>query len=102
MSARGPRSVVSEHQPGLELATHATQRRRGEHAFRRAALPHIDVHARDVGLGRGDDAGHVAVGDELYRSADAADAGDDLLVTRAIENKRADAFRLYALRLWPA
>src|SRR3546814_1016683 len=33
--------VVAEHQPALELPTDAAQRRRGEHAFGVAALPHV-------------------------------------------------------------
>ena len=41
--------VVAEHQPRLQLAADAAQRRRGQHAFGRAALADIDVDAGGSG-----------------------------------------------------
>ena len=38
--------LVLEHQAALHLAADAAQRRRRQHAFRRAARAHVDVDAR--------------------------------------------------------
>src|SRR3546814_11229394 len=52
--------VVAEHQAALELAADAAQRRRGEHALRRAAGAHVDVDAAFLAARR-HHAGNVAV-----------------------------------------
>src|SRR6185312_8412867 len=93
-----PLVIVTEREARLELAADTAQRRRGEHAFGRTPLPHIDIHTGDLRLGGGDDAGHVAIGNKLNRCAGSADAGDDLLVTGPVENQRADVLRLDVLR----
>ena len=72
LSARRALVVVAEHQPRLELAADAAQRRRRQHAFGRAALADIDVDAGRLGIGRGDHARDVAVGDQLHGRAHAS------------------------------
>src|SRR5882672_4972786 len=91
--------IVAEDQTRLELAADAAQRRSGEHAFGRPALPEIDIDTGRLGFGRGDDAGDVAIGDELDGGAGGSDALDDLLVPRPVEHQRSDALRLHALGL---
>ena len=68
----GPLVGVAEHQAALELAADALQRRAGQHALRRAALPDIEVDA-GLGVGGVHHAGHVAVGDQIDPRADRAE-----------------------------
>ena len=60
----GPLVGVAEHQPALELAADAFQRRAGQHPLRRAALADIEVDA-GLRIGGVDHPGHVAVGDQV-------------------------------------
>ena len=78
--------VGVEHQPALHLPADAAQRRRRQHAFRRAADAEIDVDAGARRIGGVNDAGDVAVGDELHRGAGLAHAGDQFGVARAVED----------------
>ncbi len=75
-----------EDQPALHLAADAAQRRRRQHALRRAADAEIDVDAGIAGIGGVDHAGDVAVGDQLHRGAGLAHAGDQVGVARAVED----------------
>src|SRR5262245_43761943 len=43
LSRAGPLLVAPEHEPPLDRAAEASQRGRGEHAFRRAARAHQDI-----------------------------------------------------------
>ena len=79
--------VVAEQQAALHLAADAAQRCGGEHALGRAAGANVDVDA-GFGVGDGDDAGDVAVGDQLDGAAKRAQLGDDAGVTRRGRGRR--------------
>jgi len=53
-----------------------------EHAFRSAADPEIDVDPGGLGVGRMDDAGDIAVGDETHRGTRFAHGGDEVAAWR--------------------
>ena len=80
-----PLVVLAEQQPRLHLPADAAQRRGGQHAFGRATRAHIDI---DTGLrGRGgDDAADVAVADQHDAGAGLAHLGDQLGMTRPVED----------------
>src|SRR5690606_153763 len=61
--------VGIEDQPALHEAADAAERRGRQHALGRTARTHVDVDAGFFGVGRVDDAGNVAVADELQRYA---------------------------------
>ena len=82
----------------LHLAADAGERRRGQHALRRAALTDIDVDA-GIGIGGGDDAGHIAIGDELDARTRCADLADQLGMARTVQNAGRDLLDLDALLL---
>src|ERR1700760_2427704 len=76
-------SLVVEDEPRLNLAVQALHRRRGQHAFGRAADPHQRVNVR-AGDRRGDSGGEVAVVDESDTSARVAHVLYQFLVARAV------------------
>ena len=78
-------ALVFHHQAAQNLAVQAAQRRRGEHAFRRAARSHHRVYA-GAGDRRGDAGREIAVADQADARARLADVGDQLLVPRAVEH----------------
>src|SRR4029079_2457269 len=73
--------LIGRHQPALDLPADAAQGRRSEDAFGRAAGTKVNVDTGFFRVGRPDDAGDVAVRDELHGGADATDAGDNLSVS---------------------
>ncbi len=83
--AAGAFGLVAEHQPALELAADAAQRRRRQHPFRRAADAHVDVDAAVRAAGR-DHARNVAVADQHDARAGLARFDDDLVVARPVED----------------
>ena len=98
LSVRSRSSSVSMTSRRLHLAADAAQRRRRQHAFRRAADAEIDVDA-GLRLGAMDHAGDVAVGDQRHRGAGLADRRDHVGMARPVEQDRGDLRRLDALGL---
>ena len=83
----------------MHLATGAAQRRRREHAFRRAARAEIDVDAGLFRVRGVDDAGDVAVADQPDRRAGRAHRLDQLGMARPVENAGGDVGQGDALGL---
>ena len=86
----GAMLLVGDDETALHLPADAGKRRRGKHAFRRAANAHIDVDAGFQRLGHVDHAGNVAVADQLERGARGAHLLDELGVARAVEDADGD------------
>ena len=59
--------LVAEHEPPLELAADALQRRRRQNALRRAALADVEIDA-GLRIGGVDHPRDVAVGDQIARA----------------------------------
>src|SRR5215475_3281495 len=53
-----------EHEPPLHLSADATQSRRRQNTFRRAANAHVDVNSGHLRIGGMNDAGDIAVGNQ--------------------------------------
>ena len=87
-----------EDEAALHLASDASQSGGGEHTLRRATDAHIDVNAGAGWLGGMDDAGDIAIGDEIDGSASLADGLDEAAVARAVEDASGDIFGLDAAR----
>ena len=82
--------VAVDDQPPAHLPADAAERRRREHALRRAAAAEIDVDAGRLRIGRVDDAGNVAVADQPDRGAGRAHALDQLGMARTVEDAGGD------------
>ena len=67
-----------EDEAALHLASDAAQSGGGEHTLRRATDAHIDVNAGACALGGMDDAGDIAIGDEIDGGACLADGLDEV------------------------
>jgi len=83
----GPLVVVAGIQATLNLAAHALERRRGQHALWRSANAEQDVGARPGPAG-GDGAGHVAVGDQADAGAGGPHLGNQPIMTGSVEDHR--------------
>ncbi len=88
-----------ENKAALHLASDTSERGSSQDSFGSAANAHIDVDARTGRLGRVDDTGNVAVGDEIDRGTCLSDGFDELVMSRAIEDAHSDVFRCGAARL---
>ena len=86
-------------QAALHLAADAAQRGGRQHALGRAADAEVDVDAGFLGVGGPDDAGDVAVGDELDAGTGLAHGGDQLGMARPVENAGGDLRYAHALGL---
>src|SRR5581483_5218777 len=85
--------VVPELEPPEDLAADARERRRREHAFRRAAAPHHHVKT-GAGDGDGERRDDVAVLDEVDARTGRADVVDELLVPRPVEDDDGEVLNL--------
>ena len=74
-----------DHEARENLAVQTAHRRRGQHAFGRAAGAHHGVHP-GADDGSGDTGREIAVADQPDARAGRADVVDQLLVARAIEH----------------
>src|SRR5579872_3102151 len=81
--------VVARVQDALDLAAQSLHRRGRDHALGRATDAQEDVDA-GVGPGGRDRSGHVTVGDRHEPGPGLADLGDEVVVTRAIEDHHAE------------
>ncbi len=76
---------LADHETREDLAVEAAHRRRGHHAFRRAARAHHRVNAGPDDCGR-DACRQIAVANQPDACAGCADVGDQLLVPIAFEH----------------
>src|SRR5690606_35353097 len=86
-----------EDQLALHPAADAAQGGGGQHAFGGAAGAEIDVDAGILGVDRMDDAGNVAVADELDGDAGGAQFLDEGGVAGAVEHDGGDFAQRHAL-----
>src|SRR5262249_40636193 len=90
--------VVAEDEAALHEAADAAKRRGGEHALGRTARAHVNVDAA-VGTRGGDDAAHIAVGDEHNARSRLAYPGDELGMARTVQDADDEIGYLGVLRL---
>jgi hypothetical protein len=86
-----------EDQPALHLAPDAAQRRSSQHPLGRAAGTQIDIDARFFGVGGVNDAGDVAVADQLDRDARHPEVLNERGVAGPVEDAGGDFGRRHTL-----
>ena len=90
--------VVAQKELGLHVATDCFDGAGGKHALGRATRPHHAVDSVPHLERRLERTANVTCRDELDASADFADLGDDLLVSRPLEHNYCQFLRWQPLR----
>ncbi|CEG08157.1 hypothetical protein BN961_01571 [Afipia felis] len=89
--------VGIEDQATLHLAADAAQRRRSQHAFRRATGADVNIDAGVLRIGSVDHTGVVAVGDEAHRGTGRTHGVDDVGMARTVEDQCGDRRGMHVL-----